>query len=172
MVPFNLWFTGLPLSGKTTIANSVYEELLKLNIPLERLDSKELRDVIPDIGYTREERIKHIYGIGHLIYLLQKHGVSTVASFVSPYREARRAVRDMVSNNIIIYIKADIQTCQKRDYKGVYQKALNGEIQNFTGVNDIYEEPQYADIIIDTDELSVEEATQKIITFVKEKYIK
>jgi len=170
--PFNLWFTGLPLSGKTTIADAVYKELQKLDIPLERIDSKDIRDVIPNIGFSRENRNRHMHRIGHLIKTLQKNSVSTVCSFVSPYRESRKAIRVMVKNNIVVYIKADIVTCKKRDYKGKYEKALQGKLQNFTGVNDIYEEPQHAEIVIDTDKVSVEEAKKIVVNFVKKRYIK
>lgn len=169
--PFNLWFTGLPLSGKTTIANEVYKELEKLNIPLERLDSKDVRELIPDVGFTREDRNRHMHRIGHLIKTLQNNSVSTVASFVSPYRESRKAIRKMVKNNIVVYIKADIETCKKRDTKGKYKKALLGEYQNFTGVNDVYEEPEHAEIVIDTDNIDVTEATKVIVTYIKKKYI-
>jgi adenylylsulfate kinase len=170
--PFNLWFTGLPLSGKTTIADKVYAELEKLHIPIERIDSKDIRKLIPDIGYTREERNRHMHRIGNLIKTLQKNSVSTVASFVSPYRESRKAIREMVQNNIVVYVKADIETCKKRDYKGAYAKALSGEYQNFTGVNDVYEEPQHAEIIIDTDKVSVDEAVNIILEVIRKKYIK
>ena len=170
--PFNLWFTGLPLSGKTTIADKVYEELKKLDIPLERLDSKDIREVIPNIGFTREDRNRHMHRVGHLINTLQNNSISTVASFVSPYRESRKAIREMVKNNIVVYVKADIETCKKRDTKGKYEKALRGEYQNFSGVNDVYEEPKYAEIIIDTDKLTIKEATSIIIKFLKKEYIK
>lgn len=170
--PFNLWFTGLPMSGKTTIADSVFNQLQKLDIPLERLDSKDVRDVIPDVGFSREDRNRHMHRIGHLVKTLQNNSVSTVCSFVSPYRESRKAIREMVKNNIVVYVKADIETCKQRDYKGVYEKALNGELQNFTGINDIYEEPQKAEIVIDTTKISVDEATKTIIEFIKKKYIK
>jgi adenylylsulfate kinase len=172
--PFNLWFTGLPLSGKTTIADAVFKELEKLQIPIERLDSKDIRDVVPNIGFTRDDRNRHMKRIGHLIKTLQNNSISTVASFVSPYRESRKAIRDMVKNNIVVYVKADIQTCKKRDTKGKYEKALKGEYQNFTGVNDTYEEPQHAEIIIDTDKLSIDESIEIIITYIKKnkrKYI-
>jgi len=170
--PFNLWFTGLPLSGKTTIADAVYKELIKLDIPIERLDSKDIRDVVPNIGFTRDDRNRHMKRIGHLIKTLQNNSISTVASFVSPYRESRKAIREMVKNNIVVYVKADIETCKKRDKKGKYEKALKGEYQNFTGVNDTYEEPQHAEITIDTDKLSIEESTQIIITYIKKNYVK
>ena len=170
--PFNLWFTGVPLSGKTTIANGVYKELKKLDIPLERLDSKDIRELIPNIGFTREDRNRHMKRIGYLIKTLQHNSISTVASFVSPYKESRKTIRNMVKNNIIVYIKADIESCKARDYKGVYKKALAGELQNFTGISDIYEEPQYAEMVIDTDEISVEEAVNLIIKYIKREYIK
>lgn len=170
--PFNIWFTGLPLSGKTTIADLVYKELEKLDIPLERLDSKDIRDLIPNIGFSRNERNTHMYRIAHLIKTLQKNSISTVSSFVSPYRESRKVIRTMVKNNIVVYIKADIDTCKKRDYKGSYEKALKGEIENFTGVTDLYEEPKNAEIIIDTDKLTVEESSQIIVKYVKDNYIK
>jgi len=170
--PFNLWFTGLPLSGKTTIADKVYEELEKLHIPIERIDSKDIRELIPDIGYTREDRNRHMHRIGNLIKTLQKNSISTVASFVSPYRESRKAIREMVQNNVVVYMKADIETCKKRDYKGAYAKALSGEYQNFSGVNDVYEEPQRAEIVVDTDNLSVDKSAEQIVRFIKKNYIK
>ncbi len=170
--PFNLWFTGLPLSGKTTIADGVYEELKKLDIPIERIDSKDIRELVPNIGYEREDRNRHIKRIAHLIKTLQKNSISTVCSFVSPYKESRKMIREMVQNSIIVYVKADIETCKKRDYKGVYKKALSGELKNFTGISDVYEEPQHAEIVIDTDKMNVDEAINKILIFIKRKYVK
>ena len=170
--PFNLWFTGLPLSGKTTIADKVYTKLEKLHIPIERLDSKDIRDLIPGIGFSREERNRHMHRIGFLIQKLQKNSISTVASFVSPYRESRKAIRTMVQNNIVVYLKTELETCKVRDYKGVYAKAIAGELQNFSGINDVYEEPQHAEIVIDTDTMSADEATEQIVKYIKKHYVK
>lgn len=170
--PFNLFFTGLPLSGKTTIADLVYKELEKLQIPIERIDSNNIRDIVPNIGFNREDRNRHMHRIGYLIQKLQKNSVSTVVSFVSPYRESRKAIREMVKQNIVVYVKADIETCKTRDYKGVYAKAESGELQNFTGVNDVYEEPQHAEIIIDTEITSAEDAAKQIVKYVKKHYVK
>ena len=170
--PFNLWFTGVPLSGKTTIADKVYEELKKLDIPLERLDSKDIRDVVPNIGFSREDRNRHMIRIGHLIKTLQNNSISTVASFVSPYKESRKAIRTMVKNNVVIYVKADVSTCRARDYKGAYEKADSGEFKNFSGVNDVYEKPQHAELTIDTDTTSVDEAVQTIVKYIKKNYVK
>lgn len=170
--PFNLWFTGLPLSGKTTIADLVYEKLKKYQIPLERIDSKDIRELIPDIGYSREERNRHMRRIGHLIKTLQNNSISTVASFVSPYRESRKAIRGMVQNNVVVYVKADIDTCIARDYKGVYAKALSGELHHFSGVNDVYEEPQHAEIVIDTTTTDADTAAEEIVRYLRKRYIR
>lgn len=170
--PFNLWFTGLPLSGKTTIADLVYKELKKLQIPIERIDSRDIREVVPGIGFSREDRNRHMRRIGNLVRTLQNNSVSTVCSFVSPYRESRKAIREMVKNNIVVYVKADIETCKKRDYKGVYEKAERGELKNFTGISDVYEEPQHADIVIDTEKISPEEAAAIIVKYVRKHYVK
>lgn len=170
--PFNLWLTGLPMSGKSTIGDLVFEKLKKYQIPMERIDSKDIRDLIPNIGYTREDRNRHMHRIGHLIKTLQNNSISTIASFVSPYKESRKAIREMVKNNVVVYVKADIELCKGRDYKGVYAKALAGELQNFSGVNDVYEEPQHAEIIIDTEILSAEEAANVIVQYLKKHYIK
>jgi len=170
--PFNVWFTGLPLSGKTTIADKVYEKLQKLDIPIERIDSKDVRELFSEAGFSREERNKHIKRIGHLIQTLQKNSVSTVCSFVSPYRESRKMIREMVKNNIVVYVKASVETCKKRDYKGVYEKAIKGEIENFTGISDVYEEPKHAEIVIDTEKMTPDEAAELIVKYVKKHYIK
>jgi len=170
--PFNLWFTGLPLSGKTTIADKVYEKLQKLDIPLERIDSKDVRELFPEVGFSKEDRNNHIKRVAHLIKTLQNNSISTVCSFVSPYRESRKFVREMVKNNIVVYIKADIKTCKKRDYKGVYQKAIDGIIPNFTGISDIYEEPKHVEIMIDTDRINTKEAVEIIYKKIKKEYIK
>ena len=170
--PFNIWLTGLPLSGKTTIANAVFEKLKKNSILLQRIDSKDIRNLISEIGFTREERNKHIKKIGFLVKTLHNNSVSTVCSFVSPYRESRRAIRQIVKKNIFVYVKASIETCKKRDYKGVYDKAIDGLIDNFTGISDIYEEPQNAEIVIDTDMLTVQDATNIIVDHIKKYYLK
>ena len=154
------------------ISNKVYEGLQKLHIPIEHIDSKDIRELIPDIGFSREERNQHIKRVGHLVSTLQNNSISTIASFVSPYVQSRNIIKEMTVNPIIVYIKADINSCQERDYKGVYEKALSGELENFTGISDVYEEPINPDIIIDTDTMSIEDATNKIVKFVKEKYIK
>ena len=95
-----------------------------------------------------------------------------MASFVSPYKESRGAIREMVRNNIIVYVKADVETCKRRDFKGAYAKALSGEFKNFPGVDEVYEEPTRAEIVIDTDTMGVNEAVAVIVKYVKKNYVK
>ena len=171
--PFVLWFTGLPKSGKTVIADAVFEELKKYDqIPLERIDSKDIRDLIPELGFDRESRKIHLKRVGILVKRLQKNYTSVVASFVSPYKESRDCLKDMTENFIEVYVKASLKTCMKRDTKGVYKEALEGKRKNFTGVSDKYDEPQSPDILLDTEKLTIEESVQKVVDFVKKRFIK
>ena len=113
----------------------------------------------------------HIKRVGYLASILEKNGVSSVASFISPYKESRDFVKQNVKNFIEVYIKASIEVCMKRDKRGMYEKALKGEIKNFTGISDVYEEPQNPDIIVDTEELSPNEAAEKIYNYLKQKFL-
>lgn len=169
---FVVWFTGLPLSGKTTIANLVYEKLKRDGIKVQRLDSKDVRSLFPEVGYTREERNRHIKRVGHLVSILEKQGVSTVASFISPYKESREFVRKLVRNFVEVYVKASVEACMKRDRSGLYERAIKGEIKNFTGISDVYEEPVKPDIVLDTEKISPEVAAGIVYDYLKNRFIK
>ena len=164
--PFVIWLTGLPSSGKTTIGNNVFKRLKALKIKVERVDSHQIRHLFPEAGFTREERNRHIKRVGHLVSVLEKNGICAVASFISPYAESRDFVKGLCKNFIEIHIKAPVDVCIKRDSKGLYKRAMNGEIANFTGVSDIYEEPKGPDISIDTEKKSVDEATELILQYI------
>ncbi len=170
--PFVIWMTGLPLSGKTTIARHLKELLEKKGIKVYHIDSSYIRNFIPEIGYEKRDRIIHLKRVAYLAKILQDNNISTIASFVSPYAETRKFVKNLCKNVLIVYIKADIKTCQKRDYKGVYKKAIEGKIKNFTGISDVYEVPTDADIVIDTTKTSPEEAALKIYRKIKELFVK
>jgi len=168
--PFVLWFTGLPLSGKTTIADRVFAALQKKEFEVERMDSHDVRELFPEVGFTRDERILHLKRVSFLVKMLEKNNVSVVASFISPYREAREEIRRMIDTNYVeIYVKASVETCQKRDTDGVYRRAQEGKIPNFTGISDTYDEPRNPDIILDTDRLTVEESTRIVLQYVEKK---
>ena len=167
--PLILWFTGLSGSGKSTLSEAVYKELMKKDIKTERLDGDTVRDIFPKTGFTKIERNEHIKRVGYLASRMEKNGIFVVASFVSPYKESREFVRDLCDNFIEIYISTPLEICEKRDTKGLYKKARNGEIENFTGVNDPYEEPQNPEITIDTGKLSIEKATKKVMEYINKK---
>ena len=148
-----IWITGLSAAGKTTIATALSEKLIALGQRVEHLDGDLIRKIFPGTGYSREERDRHVKRIGYLSAMLEKHDVFVVASFISPYREARAFVRSQCSNFIEVYVSTPLEECEKRDPKGLYKKARTGEISNFTGISDPYEVPENAEIVIKTEEL-------------------
>jgi len=160
-----IWLTGLPCSGKTTIANA-----LKEKIHAEHLDGDEMRKIISrDLGFSKEDREKHLERIAYIASLLNRNGVDVIASFVSPYEKTREKIKEIIESNggrfVLVYLKCSLDTCIKRDVKGMYKKALKGEIKNFTGIDDPYEEPKNADIVINTEKESVEEGVKKILDY-------
>jgi len=159
-----VWFTGLPCSGKTTIADRVAEALKKKGYKVERLDGDTVRKgLTSDLGFSKKDRDENIKRITFVAKLLTRNDVIVLATFVSPYRERRRLSREEIGSFIEVYTKCSLEECMKRDVKGMYKKALAGEIKDFTGVNDPYEEPEYPELILDTDKESVEESAGKVI---------
>jgi adenylyl-sulfate kinase len=164
-----LWLTGLSGSGKSTLAKALSEKL-RNQIPLETLDGDEIREHLSkDLGFSREDRFTNIERIAFLAGKISRHGVLVIVPVIAPYEEARKKARSLSENFFEIYIKTDLKTVITRDVKGLYKKALNKEIENFTGVSDPYEEPQNPDLIIDTRELSIEESVEKILGELKNK---
>ncbi len=163
-----LWLTGLSGSGKSTITQALIKKLLDLNpdLPLEVLDGDEVREhLCKDLGFSKEDRFTNIERIAFLAGKISKHGVLVIVPVIAPYAEARDKARTLSDNFVEIFVKADLDTVVKRDVKGLYKKALAGEIKNFTGVSDPYEEPINPEIIIETDKLSIEESVDKIIGY-------
>jgi len=165
--------TGLPGSGKTTLAKRVASELRRLGYKVEVLDGDWVRKTInPDAGFTKEQRELHLRRVAWIARLLARNGVATLCSFVSPYRDVRKAVREIIEEEVPfyeIYVKASVEECIKRDPKGLYKKALRGEIKHFTGISDPYEPPESPDLVVDTENESVEESTKKLLEFVLRK---
>jgi adenylylsulfate kinase len=165
--PAVLWFTGLSGSGKSTIAGRVCRALRRRGLGVEELDGDKLRAAFPGTGFTREARDEHIRRVGFLASLLEKHGVFVVASFVSPYEEARRFVRGLCRNFIEVYVATPLAECERRDVKGLYAKARRGEIANFTGISDPYEPPRRPELTIDTTGLDPAEGCRRILDFLE-----
>ncbi|HDN95787.1 MAG: adenylyl-sulfate kinase [Thermoplasmata archaeon] len=163
-----VWFTGLPCSGKTTIAKELMRRLEEQGKDVELLDGDTVRDYIRNKDFSKEGRNKHLRYIALMAKLLSERGVIVLCSFVSPYRENRDFARSICNNFIEVYVKTPVEVCMQRDVKGMYKKALNGEIKGFTGVDDPYEEPENPEIIVETDKESVEESVQKVFDKLKE----
>lgn len=165
--PFVLWFTGLPQSGKTTLADSISEQLIKSGWKVERIDGTEVRQLLPKTGFSRPERNQHIERIGHLSSILIKNNISVVASFVSPYKESRQFVRKISHNFIEVYLNTSVEVCENRDSKGLYARARKGEIKQFTGIDHPYEKPENPELVLDTANTSIEDNVDKIMQFLK-----
>jgi len=161
---FTLWFTGLSGSGKTTLAKSVEQELRKRGLKVERLDGDIVRrSLTRDLGFTKEDRDKNIERVTFVAKLLTRNGVATLCSFISPYRAVRARSRAEIGNFVEVYCECSLETCIERDVKGLYKKAINGEIENFTGISDPYEPPENPEIVVHTDRETIEESTAVIL---------
>jgi adenylylsulfate kinase len=158
-----LWFTGLSGSGKSTIATRVHQELLRRGVDVEYLDGDALREVFPQTGFTREQREEHLRRTGYMASRLAAHGVTVVASFVSPYRESREFIRALCPKFAEIYVATPLEECERRDVKGLYARARRGEIRNFTGIDDPYEVPEHPELSLDTRALSVEQSVNQVL---------
>jgi len=161
---FTLWFTGLPCSGKSVVADRVAEMLKMRGLRVERLDGDIVRqNLTRDLGYSKKDRDENIRRVTFVAKLLTRNGVAVLTSFISPYRELREHARKEIGNFIEVYVKCPVEVCMKRDVKGMYQRALRGEIKEFTGVSDPYEEPLEPEIILETDKETLEECAAKVI---------
>ena len=158
-----LWFTGLSGSGKSTIAVRVHEELVKRGLDVEYIDGDALREVFPNTGFTRAEREEHLRRTGYMASRLAAHGVTVVASFVSPYRESRDFIRKLCPSFAEIYVATPLEERERRDVKGLYARARRGEVRNFTGIDDPYEVPEHPELTLDTRILSVEQSVARVL---------
>ncbi|MDE1828709.1 MAG: adenylyl-sulfate kinase [Thaumarchaeota archaeon] len=163
---FVIWMTGLPCAGKTTIARKLQEYIPNLAV----LDGDELREWLSPKDFSKEGRNEHNRKVAHLAKLLVKHGVPVSVSLISPFRENRDTARQIIGSDKFFetYVKCTLDICEKRDVKGMYKKARRNEINNFTGIQDPYEEPLKPDIVLDTENEILEMSVSKIIFRLKE----
>ena len=161
---FTLWFTGLPCSGKTAVADKVAEALRERGMRVERLDGDIVRKSLTrDLGFSKEDRNENIRRVTFVAKLLTRNGVAVLTSFISPYREIRDEARQEIGNFVEVYVKCPVEVCMERDVKGMYEKAIKGEIKEFTGISDPYEEPLNPEILVESDKETLEESTDKVI---------
>ena len=159
-----LWLTGLPCSGKTTIAKRLKEELDNRGFKTVHLDADDIRNKLnADLGFSPEDRKENLRRVAHVAKLFNDNGNFVIASFVSPNDEYRKMVKEIASNFKLAFVKCSPEVCEQRDVKGMYKKARTGEIKDFTGVSAPFEEPADAEIIIDTECSTVEECVKEIL---------
>lgn len=161
---FTLWFTGLPSSGKSTLADEVALELKKRGLLVERLDGDLFRKTISkDLGFSPQDIATNIERAAFVAHLLTKNGVAVLTSFVSPFGEGREKARKEIGNFVEVYVKCPLEECIKKDPKGNYKKALAGEIKNFIGLDITYQEPQDPEIIVETNKEDLKTSSAKVI---------
>lgn len=160
-----MWFTGLSGAGKTTLAQALYQELVDQGEQVELLDGDAVRENLSKgLGFSKADRDTNVRRIAFVAGLLARHGVTVLVSAISPYRDTRDQVLSELPNALEVFVDAPLDVVTQRDVKGLYEKALRGEIQHFTGVNDPYEAPLKADIHLKTDEISVQEGLQRLLS--------
>jgi adenylylsulfate kinase len=163
---FTYWLTGLPGSGKSTIATALFSKLNALNLQCEILDGDIIRkNLSSDLGFSAQDRETNVLRVGYICGLLNKHGINTIVALISPCNETRNKLRNSLENFIEIYVDCSLDECIKRDPKGLYKKALSGQISEFTGISSPYEPPNHPDIVLKTIEEDVEQSVQKILEY-------
>jgi len=173
---FTLWLTGLSGAGKTTLAQEVVRELRNHRLSVEVLDGDEVRtNLSKGLGFSKEDRDTNIRRIGYVSRLLSRNGIGVISAAISPYRAIRDEVRSSIERDgvqfIEVYVKCPINVLAERDVKGLYKKALAGEIKEFTGVSDPYEEPLDPEIVVETDRESIQQSAAKIIDVLERRVI-
>jgi adenylylsulfate kinase len=170
--PLVIWLTGLSGSGKSTIANALEKELFEQGFSTYLLDGDNVRHGLNgDLGFSEKDRVENIRRVGEVAKLFVDAGLIVITAFISPFRSDRKLVKDLFEEDefLEVFINTPIEICKERDPKGLYKKALNGEIKNFTGIDSPYENPENPTLEIKTNKLSIEKSVTKIIELIEEK---
>jgi adenylyl-sulfate kinase len=168
---FTLWFTGLSGAGKTTISKLVAEQLQARGSRFEILDGDVVRENLSKgLGFSKEDRDTNIRRIAFVADLLSRNGVPVITAAISPYKEIRDEARELMGDRFVeVFVKASVDTCAERDVKGLYEKAFKGEIKEFTGVSDPYEEPENPEFVCDTENETPEESADKLLAYLEQR---
>lgn len=163
-----VWFTGLSGAGKTTISRIVENKLKSRNFQIQSLDGDQIRQhLTSDLGFSYEDRLTNIRHVAFIANLLTKHNVIVLASFITPYRQMREYCRNEIGSYVEVYVKCPIEECIRRDVKGLYKKALAGEINHFTGISDPFEEPEHPDLVLESNQTSPEACADQVLNYLK-----
>jgi len=166
---FTVWFTGLPSSGKSTLARLLEARIRGRGFPVMVLDGDEVRTwLTAGLGFSREDREENIRRIAHLAMFQNRAGVATITAAISPYQKPRDDARRVIGRFIEVYVDCPLAVCEQRDVKGLYKKARRGEVQHFTGVSDPYEPPLAAEVVVRTDRESADECVRRILERIEE----
>ena len=161
---FTIWLTGLPASGKTTIAGALAAWFREQGTLVETLDGDEIRlGLSADLGFSAEDRQNHNRRVIFVSKLLMRNGIVAIVPLISPYRQTREFARGELGRFVEVHVKCSLDECIRRDPKGLYARALRGEIKNFTGIDDPYEEPTNPEVVVETDVLSLDECVYQIL---------
>ena len=164
MAGFVVWFTGLPSAGKSTLAQQLEKALRRRGLGVEVLDGDEVRKrLTKGLGFSKEDRDENIRRITYVAHLLARNGTVAITAAISPYRAIRDEAREEINRFVEVHVKCPLEVCIQRDVKGLYRRALAGEIPNFTGVSDPYEEPLRPEVTIETDRVSPEVGVERIL---------
>ena len=162
--PFTIWLSGLPCSGKTSIAEKLESKLKEMNYLVARLDGDDTRKGLnSDLAFSPEDRKENLRRVAHVADLFNKKGIFVLASFIAPMEENREMIKSIVGNFNLVFVKCRIEECVRRDVKGMYALAKSGELRGFTGISAPYEEPENADLVLDTENLDIDSCVSKII---------
>lgn len=168
--PSVIWVTGLPRSGKEELSRAIYDSIKEKGLKVEYLDGKTIRELIPQLGFTKAERIEHVQRVGILVKTLEQNGIFVIANLVSPDRSAREFVRSLSRHFLEVYVSTPLAACEKRDSSRIYEKARRGEIENMVGVHFDYEPSESPEYSVDLSVNSVEQTVKAVIGSVESRF--
>ena len=165
---FTLWFMGRPSAGKSTLASRVEDRLVEMEFPIENLDGDEIRKHLhPDLGFSREDRRTNNRRTAYIAKLLNRNDIPVIVGMITPFRDSQEQARDIIEDEgdfVLIHVKCSVEAAENRDPKGLYEKARAGNIEKFTGINHPFQEPLNPEIVVDSEEQSIEEGVDHVLS--------
>jgi len=165
---FTLWFMGRPSAGKSTLASRVEDRLVEMGYPIENLDGDEIRKHLhPDLGFSREDRRTNNRRTAYIAKLLNRNDIPVIVGMITPFRDSQEQARDIIEDEgdfVLIYVKCSVEAAEERDPKGLYENAREGNIEKFTGINHPFQEPLNPEIIVDTEDRSIDEGVDHVLS--------